>query len=82
MFKIMPEHNLQRNGSRINTVPKWHELIKKWGLCLEGSDCPQVPLPDSGAAQAVPRAGLMEGEKVKLHGSVFKRHYNKDKESS
>lgn len=29
MFKIMPEHKLQRNGGWINAVPKWQEFIKE-----------------------------------------------------
>lgn len=92
MFKIMPEHKLQRNGSQINMVPKWHEFIKKWDLYLEeppslltcsGSPSLTHPsAPGTGAAQSVARVGLMEGENIKLHGSVFKWHYNQDKKSS
>lgn len=87
MFKIMPEHKLQRNGSQINMVPKWHEFIKKWDLYLEEPPslltCSRSwSLTYPSAPGTVARVGLMEGKKIELHGSVFKWHYNQDKKSS
>lgn len=35
MLKILPEHKLQRTGSQVTVVPKWHEFIKTWDLYLE-----------------------------------------------
>ena len=82
MFKLKPEHKLHRNGSQINTVPKWHEFIKKWGLYLEeppslltrsrSHSLTRPSAPGTGAAQSLAGLGLMEGEKTRLHGSVFK----------
>lgn len=88
----MPEHKLQRNRFQINMVPKWHEFIKKWDQHLEKPPnlltCsrPRSPTPPSapgtGPAPSEAAVGLMEGEKIKPRGSIFKWHYNQDKKSS
>lgn len=76
----------------MTVVPKRHEFIKTWDLYLEepssllacsrSQSLTHPSAPGAGAAQSVARAGLMEGEKIKLRGSVFKWHYNQDKKSS
>lgn len=32
MFKVIPNHKLQRKSNQINMAPKWHKFIQRWDL--------------------------------------------------
>lgn len=72
-------------------------LLPRWAICRQTALCLLQPnfldfsqshllgllqMPVSALAQSLARAGQMEAEKIKLHGFVFKWHYNQDKKSS